>query len=117
MPTSIEAEADAILEGDRNLQAAQAKWERLTEADLFNVSLEQHLLPDPEGQDLPDPGAAWETARRIALDAMRVDEVGPVDCQTCHVEVTDEDGETVLEFPFERPSLTRTACPTTTVKL
>ena len=27
---------------------------------FFNVLLENHLLPDPEGQELPDPDAAWE---------------------------------------------------------
>src|SRR3712207_5562624 len=44
---------------------------------FLNVSLEDHLLPDPEGQELPDPDAAWETARRIALEAV----------QTCHYPV------------------------------
>jgi len=67
---------------------------------FFNVSLEEHLLPDPEGQDLPDPDAAWETARPIARDAMSVDAGRPMNWQTCHVEVKDEDGEIVLEFPF-----------------
>ena len=67
---------------------------------FFNVSLEDHLLPDPEGQELPDPDAAWETARRIACDAMSVDEGRPMNWQTCHVEVKDGDGGIVLEFPF-----------------
>jgi hypothetical protein len=67
---------------------------------FFNVSLEEHLLPDPEGQELPDPDAAWETARRIALDAMSVDAGGPVNWHACHVEVRDAGGEIVLEFPF-----------------
>ena len=43
---------------------------------FFNVSLEEHLLPDPEGQELPDPDAAWERARRIALDRAGWDERG-----------------------------------------
>ena len=68
--------------------------------NFFNVSLEDHLLPDPEGQELPDPDAAWETARRIACDAMSVDEGRPMNWQTCHVEVKDVDGEIMLEFPF-----------------
>ena len=67
---------------------------------FFNVSLEDHLLPDPEGQELPDPDAAWETARRIALDAMSGDEGRPMNWQACYVEVKDRDGEIVLEFPF-----------------
>ena len=67
---------------------------------FFNVSLAEHLLPDPEGQELPDPDAAWETARRIARDAMSVDKGRPLNWQTCHVEVKDVDGGIVLEFPF-----------------
>ena len=67
---------------------------------FFNVSLDDHVLPDPEGQDLRDPDAAWETARRIAGDAMSVDAGGPVDWHACHVEVGDAGGEIVLEFPF-----------------
>ena len=67
---------------------------------FFNVSLEEHLLPDPEGQELPDPDAAWERARQIALDGMSVDAGGPVNWHACHVEVKDAGGEIVLEFPF-----------------
>jgi hypothetical protein len=67
---------------------------------FFNVSLEEHLLPDPEGQELPDPDAAWERARQIALDAMSVDAGGPVNWHAYHVEVKDAGGEIVLEFPF-----------------
>src|SRR3954447_12072424 len=44
MPTSIEAEADAILDGDGHLQAAQAKWERLTAADLRRVRTKRDLI-------------------------------------------------------------------------
>jgi hypothetical protein len=67
---------------------------------FFNVSLHDNLLPDPEGQDLPDPDAAWETARRIALDLMSVDEDRPANWLTCHLEVKNAVGEIVLEFPF-----------------
>ena len=67
---------------------------------FFNVSLDDHVLPDPEGQDLRDPDAAWETARRIAADAMSVDEGRSANWRACHVEVKDADGEIVLEFPF-----------------
>ena len=44
MPTSIEAEAHAILDGDGHMQAAQAKWERLTEADLKGVRTKRDLI-------------------------------------------------------------------------
>ncbi len=67
---------------------------------FFDVSLDGHRLPDPEGRELPDPDAAWERARRIALEAMSLDEGRPLDGRGCHVEVKDADGEIVLEFPF-----------------
>lgn len=77
---------------------------------FFNVSLEDHLLPDPEGQELPDPDAAWETARRIALDAISVDE-GRGNWRNCHVEVRDAGGEIVLEFPFKEAVADKSGLP------
>ena len=44
MPTSIEAEADAILDGDGHRLAAQAIWERLTQADLDGVRTKRDLI-------------------------------------------------------------------------
>ena len=44
MPTSIEAEADAILDGDGHRQAAQVTWERLTQADLNGVRTKRDLI-------------------------------------------------------------------------
>src|SRR5215207_981423 len=43
MSTSIEAEADIIMDDDEHMQAAQAKWERLTEADLRGVRTKRDL--------------------------------------------------------------------------
>ena len=67
---------------------------------FFNVSLEDNLLTDSEGQELPDPDAAWEAARRMAGDLMRVELDRPMRWQDCFFEVKDAAGETVLEFPF-----------------
>ena len=44
MPTSIEAEADAILDGDGHRLAAQVTWERLTQADLDGVRTKRDLI-------------------------------------------------------------------------
>jgi coenzyme PQQ synthesis protein D (PqqD) len=44
MPTSIEAEADAILDGDGHRKTAQATWERLTQADLNGVRTKRDLV-------------------------------------------------------------------------
>ena len=67
---------------------------------FFTVSLEDNLLPDSEGQELPDPDAAWEAARRMAGDLMRVELDSLVRWQDCFFDVKDAAGETVLEFPF-----------------
>ena len=67
---------------------------------FFNVSLEGNLLPDPEGQELPDPDAAWEAAHRIAGDLMSTELDKPVKWHDCFFEVKDAAGEVVLEFPF-----------------
>ena len=48
MPTSIEAEADAILDGDGHRLAAQATWERLTPADLNGVRTKRDLIAGVE---------------------------------------------------------------------
>ena len=50
MPTSIEAEANAILDGDGHMQAAQAKWERLTAADLRGVRTKRDLVARVEAR-------------------------------------------------------------------
>ena len=66
----------------------------------FDVSIGDVSLPDPEGRDLPDADAAWETAKRMAGDLMRSD-LGPaVNWMRGLVVVRDEADEIVLEFPF-----------------
>ncbi len=67
---------------------------------FFHVSLEGTLIPDPDGQSLPDADAAWEQARDLARDLMRSDLGQPVNWFACHFEVSDERGEVILEFPF-----------------
>jgi hypothetical protein len=48
MPPSIEAEADAILHGDGHRQSAQAKWTRLTTADLDGIRTKLDLIAKVE---------------------------------------------------------------------
>ncbi len=67
---------------------------------FFHVSLEGTLIRDPDGQELPDPDAAWERARRAARELMRTDLGRPVNWLGCHFAVADDAGEVVLEFPF-----------------
>ncbi len=67
---------------------------------FFNVSIEGTVLEDPDGQELPNPDAAWEAARKAARSLMASKTEHPVNWIACHFEVRDEDDEIVLEFPF-----------------
>ena len=72
MLTSIEAEADTILDDHGHMQAAQAKWERLTEADLRGVRAKRDLTARVEERySLPHEQASadveiWATDKRFA---------------------------------------------------
>ena len=50
---------------------------------FFNVVIERTRLPDHDGQDLPDPDAAFEAARRAAQDLMNTDLDHPVNWHEC----------------------------------
>lgn len=67
---------------------------------FFNVVLEDAVVLDPNGQELPDADTAWEAARRAALDLMNSDLGRPMNWPQCRFEVRDDADEVVLEFPF-----------------
>jgi hypothetical protein len=64
------------------------------------VRIGEDTISDPEGQDFRDVDAAWEATRAIARDIMETEFGGPVDWTLSYIEVRDEAGEIVLEFPF-----------------
>jgi hypothetical protein len=65
----------------------------------FNTRIGDELIEDPEGEELRDPDRAWEVARTMILELLRSEgAVGPL--LRVVIEVTDEAGEVVLEFPF-----------------
>jgi hypothetical protein len=66
---------------------------------FFNTRIGSDLIPDPEGEELRDPDHAWEVARAMIQEILR-DQGGPSNLLTASLEVTDEQGEVVLEFPF-----------------
>ncbi|MFL5173959.1 MAG: hypothetical protein ACJ8CX_25360 [Microvirga sp.] len=73
MPTSIEAEADGILDGaGGHMSAAQAKWERLTPADFNGIRTKRDLIARVEERyGLPHEQAAadveiWASDKRFA---------------------------------------------------
>jgi hypothetical protein len=66
---------------------------------FFNTRIGDELITDPEGQVLRDPDRAWEMARAMIRELLRA-EGADSDLLRAIVEVTDEEGEIVLEFPF-----------------
>jgi len=66
---------------------------------FFNTRIGDDFIPDPDGAELRDPDQAWEMARAMIRDLLR-DEGEQVNLLDASLEVTDERGEIVLEFPF-----------------
>ncbi len=66
---------------------------------FFNTRIGNELLLDHEGEELRDPDHAWNVARTtvweiLASEGEQANLLGAI------MEVTDDDGEVVLEFPF-----------------
>ena len=66
---------------------------------FFNTRIADELILDPEGEQLRDPDQAWEIARAMIRELLKV-EGGGGDLLNAILEVTDDAGEIVLEFPF-----------------
>ena len=62
------------------------------------------MIVDPEGEELRSADRAWEVARTMILELMRT-EGATVMLLNAVIEVTDDDGEIVLEFPFSEAVL------------
>ncbi|NGX98548.1 MAG: hypothetical protein G4V63_26070 [Candidatus Afipia apatlaquensis] len=66
---------------------------------FFNTRIGETLIPDPEGEELRDPDHAWEVARATIRQILQEEGKEP-GLLSASLEVTDEVGEIVLEFPF-----------------
>lgn len=66
---------------------------------FFNTRIGETLIPDPEGEELRDPDHAWEVARATIRQILQEEGREP-GLLSASLEVTDEAGEIVLEFPF-----------------
>ena len=66
---------------------------------FFNTRIGDDLIPDPDGVELRDPDQAWEMARTMIQEILR-DQRDQPNLLAASLEVTDERGEVVLEFPF-----------------
>jgi hypothetical protein len=66
---------------------------------FFNTRIGDDLIDDPEGDELRNLDRAWEVARAMIRELLRIEGAQP-DLMNAVIEVTDDDGEIVLEFPF-----------------
>jgi hypothetical protein len=79
--------------------AAGGPMESVMPRYFFNTRIGDELIVDPDGEELRDPDRAWEIARAMILELLRSEGTSQV-LLSAVIEVMDDDGETVLEFPF-----------------
>jgi hypothetical protein len=65
----------------------------------FNTRIGDELISDPDGEVLRDPDRAWEMARAMIRELLRTEGTDGA-LLNATIEVTDDEGEIVLEFPF-----------------
>ena len=71
---------------------------------FFNTRIGDELIDDPEGEELRNPDRAWEVARAMILELIKTEGADGV-LLSAVIEVTDDDGDIVLEFPFSEALL------------
>jgi hypothetical protein len=66
---------------------------------FFNTRISDELISDPEGEVLRDPDRAWEMARAMIRELLKTEGADGA-LLNAVIEVTNDEGEIVLEFPF-----------------
>ena len=66
---------------------------------FFNTRIGDELIDDPEGEELRNPDRAWEVARAMILELLKSEGAEGALLEAV-IEVTDDEGDIVLEFPF-----------------
>ena len=66
---------------------------------FFNTRIADELITDPEGEVLRDADRAWEMARAMIRELLKTEGADGA-LLNAVIEVTDDSGEVVLEFPF-----------------
>jgi hypothetical protein len=66
---------------------------------FFNTRIGDELISDPDGEVLRDPDRAWEMARAMIQELLKTEGTNGALLKAT-IEVTDDEGEIVLEFPF-----------------
>jgi Domain of unknown function (DUF6894) len=79
---------------------------------FFNTRIGNEVIADPEGEELRNPDRAWEVARAMILELLKIE--GMEDLMRAVLEVTDDEGEIVLEFPFVEAILDEAETPADT---
>jgi hypothetical protein len=79
---------------------------------FFNTRIGDELISDPDGEVLRDPDRAWEMARAMIRELFKTDGADGA-LLSATIEVTDDDGEIVLEFPFAEAILDAPGGPIT----
>ena len=82
----------------------QPKWIRPMPRYFFNTRIGDELISDPEGEELRNPDRAWEVARAMIRELLKT-EGAEGGLLNAILEVTDDTGEIVLEFPFAEAML------------
>jgi hypothetical protein len=78
----------------------------------FNTRIGDELISDPEGEELRNPDRAWEIARAIIRELLKTEDAERGLLRAV-LEVTDDEGEVVLEFPFAEAILDASDQPVT----
>jgi hypothetical protein len=79
---------------------------------FFNTRIADELIADPEGEELRNADRAWEVARAMIRELLKT-EGADGGLLSAVLEVTDDDGEIVLEFPFAEAILDFANVPAT----
>jgi uncharacterized protein DUF6894 len=66
---------------------------------FFNTRIGDELISDPEGEELKNPDHAWEMSRAMIRELLKTEGTDER-LLNAVIEVTDDEGEIVLEFPF-----------------
>jgi len=69
---------------------------------FFNTRSDE-LISDPEGEELRNPDRAWEIARAMIRELLKSEDAER-GLLNAVLEVTDDEGEIVLEFLLPKPS-------------
>ena len=79
---------------------------------FFHTRIGDELISDPDGEVLGDPDRAWEMARAMIRELLKTDGADGA-LLSATIEVTDDEGEIVLEFPFTEAIIDAPDGPTT----